>query len=101
MIGKARQKYKVKLELGDSPNEGIVNMLLAAKGVRIAALITETEEGQAKCSLRSVGDYDVQSIARLFKGGGHKNASGLKITESYDTAVEKIRRAIREYLEAY
>lgn len=34
---------------------------------------------QAVCSLRSNGDYDVSAIARLFGGGGHKNAAGFKV----------------------
>jgi oligoribonuclease NrnB/cAMP/cGMP phosphodiesterase (DHH superfamily) len=31
------------------------------------------------CSLRSIGDYDVTPIARLYGGGGHKNAAGFKL----------------------
>jgi oligoribonuclease NrnB/cAMP/cGMP phosphodiesterase (DHH superfamily) len=34
---------------------------------------------QAVCSLRSNGDYDVSAIAKLFGGGGHKNAAGFKV----------------------
>ena len=32
------------------------------------------------CSLRSNGDYDVSAIAKLFGGGGHKNAAGFATT---------------------
>lgn len=35
--------------------------------------------GRANCSLRSNGDYDVSAIAKLFGGGGHKNAAGFNI----------------------
>lgn len=34
------------------------------------------QKGDAKCSLRSEGDYDVSIIAKHFGGGGHKNAAG-------------------------
>lgn len=34
---------------------------------------------RANCSLRSIGDYDVSSIAKIFGGGGHKNAAGFNI----------------------
>ena len=37
------------------------------------------ENGQAKVSLRSNGDYDVSAIAKQFGGGGHKNAAGFSI----------------------
>ena len=33
-------------------------------------------DGQAHCSLRSNGDYDVSAIAKAFGGGGHRNAAG-------------------------
>ena len=34
---------------------------------------------RAFCSLRSIGDYDVSAIAKVFGGGGHKNAAGFNI----------------------
>lgn len=34
---------------------------------------------KANCSLRSNGDYDVSAIAKVFGGGGHKNAAGFEI----------------------
>jgi uncharacterized protein len=33
-------------------------------------------DGSQKWSLRSIGDFDVSSIARCYGGGGHKNAAG-------------------------
>ena len=33
-------------------------------------------DGQVHCSLRSNGDYDVSAIAKVFGGGGHRNAAG-------------------------
>jgi hypothetical protein len=39
-----------------------------------------SKEGMvAKCSLRSNGDYDVSEIAKVFGGGGHKNAAGFEV----------------------
>lgn len=35
-----------------------------------------TKDGTIACSLRSNGDYDVSAIAKVFGGGGHKNAAG-------------------------
>jgi oligoribonuclease NrnB/cAMP/cGMP phosphodiesterase (DHH superfamily) len=36
------------------------------------------KEGKCLCSLRSNGDYDVSAIAKVFGGGGHKNAAGFE-----------------------
>ena len=33
-------------------------------------------DGQVHCSMRSNGDYDVSAIAKVFGGGGHRNAAG-------------------------
>jgi oligoribonuclease NrnB/cAMP/cGMP phosphodiesterase (DHH superfamily) len=34
---------------------------------------------KAYCSLRSNGEYDVSAIAKVFGGGGHRNAAGFEI----------------------
>lgn len=36
--------------------------------------------GKVECSIRSNGDFDVSAIASKFGGGGHKNASGFKLS---------------------
>lgn len=38
------------------------------------------KEGKCLCSLRSNGDYDVSAIAKIFGGGGHKNAAGFEVS---------------------
>lgn len=37
------------------------------------------KEGKCLCSLRSNGDYDVSAIAKVFGGGGHRNAAGFEV----------------------
>ena len=98
VLGEVLPSMKRGLELGDSSTEGIVNQLLAVNGVYIAALISKTNEGHLKCSLRSIGDVDVSDIAKKFQGGGHRNASGLKIEESYRTARKKLINALKAAL---
>lgn len=36
----------------------------------------QDSEGVVRCSLRSNGEYDVSAIAKVFGGGGHRNAAG-------------------------
>ncbi len=85
------------LELGKSPTEGIANFMLAVKGIHIAAVMTETRTGQLKASMRSRGDYNVQEIAKQFGGGGHVNASGLKVEQRFGKVSRQLLRSIREY----
>lgn len=39
----------------------------------------DREDGKRSCSLRSIGDFDVSTIAKQFRGGGHKNAAGFTL----------------------
>ena len=98
VIGEVLPKMKRGLILGNSYAEGIVNMLLGVRGVNIAALMTKTSEGHLKCSLRSIKNINVAKIAKKFGGGGHQNASGLKIEENYRSAKKKLTLAIHEAL---
>lgn len=53
---------------------------LANKSGTFGLCWTLKKEGMiAACSLRSNGDYDVSAIAKVFGGGGHKNAAGMEV----------------------
>lgn len=59
-----------------------------------AAVYYHCGDGTVKFSLRSKGDLDVSEIAKLFGGGGHKNAAGFVLPEEkaaslFKTAVIK------------
>jgi bifunctional oligoribonuclease and PAP phosphatase NrnA len=78
--------------------EGLVNFLGRVKGVRVAALLRQNGDGKVRFSLRSVGSTDVQRIARLFQGGGHRNAAGGTIEGDLTSARKKLLAAIGESL---
>jgi len=84
---------------GDSG--GFVEAPLAIGEVRVSAMVTETDWGAAKISLRSkpVGDedaVDVNAIARDFGGGGHARAAGLRIQKPFHEALQIITEALVE-----
>ena len=56
-----------------------VGSLLALKLKTYGATYHTLADGSTKFSLRSVGEYDVSTIAKLFGGGGHKNAAGFTV----------------------
>lgn len=70
--------------------EGVVDYSLFVKGVEIGLLFTEKGEGRTKVNLRSQNEYDVAKIARLFGGGGHRNAAGCAL----DHDLEETRRIV-------
>ncbi len=58
--------------------EGIVTHALSIDGVRLVAFFREATD-RTRVSLRSKGALDVCSVAKLFGGGGHRNASGFTL----------------------
>lgn len=82
---------------GDS--EGFVNYGLSLKGAVMALIFKEyREDGVVKISLRSKGDFDVNTLARKhFNGGGHKNAAGGRLECSLDEAVDRLISILPAY----
>ena len=56
---------------------GIIDVGLSAVTVEVAVFIVEFENN-IKVSLRSK-NVDISNVAKLFNGGGHKNASGFEV----------------------
>ena len=84
---------------GDSG--GFVETPLAIAEVRISAMVTETDRGATKISLRSKpveGEdaVDVNAIARQFDGGGHARAAGLRIHKPFHEAIQIITETLIE-----
>ncbi len=77
-------------------SEGIIDDLRAVEGAELAALIRESPRDAGptrRVSLRaSVDELDVSAIARLFGGGGHRQAAGF----SSDASIEEITELIRQ-----
>ena len=69
----------------DEELEGISGFLSNMEGARGLLLLTESDDGYIKGSLRSSSDsLDVSKIARAFGGGGHVKAAGFKIKGSLE-----------------
>src|SRR6266576_1591243 len=77
-------------------SEGIIDSLRAVEGAELAALIREPprDDGPTRrVSLRSsVDELDVSAIARLFGGGGHRQAAGFSAEQSVDEITERVRQ---------
>ena len=89
------KRYNFKV--GDS--EGFVNIPLAIKGVKFSALFSEKED-IVKVSLRSKGNFAVNTIAaKYYKGGGHPNAAGGESGDNLDKALEGFKEILVHYKE--
>ncbi|MBE9488877.1 MAG: bifunctional oligoribonuclease/PAP phosphatase NrnA [Bacteroidetes bacterium] len=79
--------------------EGVVNYGLSIENVVFAAIFIEhKKEGIVKISLRSSGDFDVNTFARNhFNGGGHLNAAGGRSELSLKETIEKFISILPNY----
>lgn len=64
------------------------------KHVNAVAFFMEMPDRRWKISLRSRGAYNVADIALVFKGGGHRNAAGYKISTDLNTAKELLLKTL-------
>ena len=78
--------------------EGLVNRPLELKGVEVASLFTELDDGRIKASLRSRDRVDVNAVCRRFGGGGHRQASGAKLEAPLEAARTRVDAAVAEQL---
>lgn len=89
---------RFKAQPGDT--EGLVNYGLSIQGVKLALLMHD-REGEVKLSLRSVGEFSVNAMARKhFNGGGHRNAAGGSSKESLEATLQRFISILPEYKEA-
>jgi len=79
-----------------SEAENLINFLRSVKGIEVAAVVKELEEGRFNVSLRSKGKIKVNELAEKFGGGGHPNAAGFRGTGSVESAIESLLKALRE-----
>lgn len=80
--------------------EGLVNEPLRIKGMKVVISLREDDRVDNKVwvSLRSVGDFSVEEMAKkFFNGGGHFNASGGQLDCSIGEAEKMVREAINYY----
>ena len=70
--------------------EGIVNYGRTIDGVLVSALLKEVDGKSTRVSLRAKPGVDVQAVASMFGGGGHKAASGCTMPFALAEAKRKL-----------
>ena len=61
-------------------NSDHINLLARLNpDAEFAAGYFRSSDGKWHFSLRSIGDFDVSAVAKMYGGGGHKNASGFEV----------------------
>lgn len=78
--------------------ERFVGYSLYLKGAEVGVLFKQKSKTLTKVSLRSQNTFDVSSLARIFGGGGHRNAAGCTIEHDLNSAKELVLKKIKEKL---
>jgi len=82
--------------------EGLVNMPLQIKGLKLSISLREDTERENLIwvSLRSVDAFPCNKVAeQFFNGGGHLNASGGRVYGTIDDAVKVVKEAFQTFEE--
>jgi phosphoesterase RecJ-like protein len=95
-------KIKKKLLKFGKPCVDVADLALsfgrAIKGVEVVVLFKENlgENNEVRVNLRSQGQVDVNKVASLFGGGGHKTAAGCTLHGDIDQISKKVLNKIKE-----
>ncbi|MEG1608779.1 MAG: bifunctional oligoribonuclease/PAP phosphatase NrnA [Clostridia bacterium] len=88
-----------KTNTDDECTTGIINNIRNVEGVKIAVSIVETDTPNSyKVSIRTADSVDASRIAMYFGGGGHKNASGCRVSGFFEDVKDKLLKVCRDYL---
>lgn len=83
-----------KVGADEKESSGMVGYAKDIKGVELALLFKEQEDGQIKVSMRSKNIIDCNKLANIFGGGGHARAAGCTINSSlYDAKIIVLEEA--------
>lgn len=88
-----------KFNISSDDVEGLVNYGRDIESVDIAVSIIETGDNEVKLSFRSKhDDVNVEALAKLFDGGGHKKASGAVLTSTLSEAKNQVIKKAKQFI---
>jgi len=92
-------KDSTRIDLGLRPedSEGLIDIIRAIRGVRVAVFFEELPDGKIRVSMRSKDKgVDVCKIAMQFGGGGHALAAGIRMAGPIGEARDKVLAAVEQ-----
>lgn len=80
--------------------EELLSFARAIKGAKVVLLFKENlgEKDEVRVNFRSQGEVDVNKIAAMFGGGGHKNASGATCRGRIDDIRRRVLAKVKDAL---
>jgi phosphoesterase RecJ-like protein len=92
-----KDQTRLDLDLRPEDSEGLIDIIRAIRGVRVAVFFEELPDGKIRVSMRSKDkDVDVCRIAMQFGGGGHSLAAGIRMAGPIEEARDKVLAAVEQ-----
>ncbi len=97
-IATAKLTNETMVKYSATPNDAdsLAQLPRSIDGVMMSAFLKELPNGDIRVNLRSLGDFSVEPVARMFGGGGHKKAAGCTFS---GVSIEEAERQLVEELE--
>lgn len=96
-----RDQTRIDLDLRPEDSEGLIDIIRAIRGVRLAVFFEELPDGKIRVSMRSKErSLDVCKIAMQFGGGGHALAAGIRMSGPLEEAKPLVLEAIRSTIDS-
>ena len=92
------QKDYKEYNVDPEETDFLIDTVRLVKEANVVLLLKEQQDGTFKGSLRSRNDFNVQELASIFNGGGHKAASGFSSNLSQIEIISTIENEIRTKL---
>ena len=80
------------LQVTDDDMDNISSYPRTVAGVRMAATLRQSKDGETKISVRAVPGYDAAAVCAHFGGGGHKGAAGASTHLALEDAAKKVEQ---------
>ena len=84
------------LHVTDDDMDNISSYPRTVAGVRMAATLRQTKDGETKISVRAIPGYDAAAVCAYFGGGGHKGAAGASTHMGLEEAAKKVEELMLE-----
>lgn len=96
-----RDATRRDLQLQPDDSEGLIDIIRAIRGVKVAVFFEELPDGKIRVSMRSKDRaVNVCDIAGEFGGGGHALAAGIRMLGPLEDARERVLQAVERQLNA-
>lgn len=79
--------------------EGLINLPLTVKEIQASVFFKENGPDDWRVSMRSKDHIDINAVAKMYGGGGHKNASGCSASGTFEDLKSTFEKHISEAIE--